>query len=143
MYWLIAPQVRLKMNDKKPSKFQFYFTRVLMYGFCKKLLLSECNSDQLNISWPFLSSLLGGCNSKATANPHKSDDKNCQEMFNWSELHSERSNFLQNPYFSTMVARMWQTPIFSWPFHYSSLEIGRINLETNTNLETNNCWSLN
>jgi hypothetical protein len=53
----------------------------------------------LNISWPLLSSLLGGCNSKATANPPKSDDKNGQEMFNWSELHSERSNFLQNPYF--------------------------------------------
>ena len=48
---------------------------LLKYGFCKKLLLSECNSDQLNISWPFLSSLLGGCNSKATPNPPKSDDK--------------------------------------------------------------------
>ena len=46
-----------------------------------------------------LSSLLGGCNSKATPNPPKSDDKNGQEMFNWSELHWERSNFLQNPYF--------------------------------------------
>jgi hypothetical protein len=57
------------------------------------LLLSECNSAQLNISWPFLSSLLGGCNRKATANPLKSYDKNGQEMFNWSELHSERSNF--------------------------------------------------
>jgi hypothetical protein len=68
-------------------------------GSCKKLLLSECNADQLNIFWPFLSSLLGGCNSKATANPPKSDDKNGQEMFNWSELHLERSNFLQNPYF--------------------------------------------
>jgi hypothetical protein len=43
---------------------------------------------------------LGGCNSKATPNPPKSDDKNGQEMFNWSELHSERSNFLQNPYFN-------------------------------------------
>jgi hypothetical protein len=39
-------------------------------------------------------------NSKATPNPPKSDDKNGQEMFNWSELHSERSNLLQNPYFS-------------------------------------------
>ena len=36
-----------------------------------------------------------------SAKPPKSDDKNGQEMFNWSELHSERSNFLQNPYFST------------------------------------------
>ena len=32
----------------------------------------------MNISWTFLSSLLGGCNSKATANPPKSDDKNVQ-----------------------------------------------------------------
>ena len=32
-------------------------------------------SDQLNISWPFLSPLLGECNSKATANPPKSDEK--------------------------------------------------------------------
>ena len=66
---------------------------ILKYGFCKKLLLSECNSDQLNISWPFLSSLLGGFNSKATANPPKSDDKNGQEMFNWSEDHSEKKYY--------------------------------------------------
>ena len=32
----------------------------------------------VNISTTFLSSLLGGCNSKATANPPKSDDKNVQ-----------------------------------------------------------------
>ena len=32
----------------------------------------------------------------------KSDDKNGQEMFNWSELHSERSYFLQNMDFSTI-----------------------------------------
>ena len=25
----LSPQVRLKMNDKKPSKFQFYFSGVL------------------------------------------------------------------------------------------------------------------
>jgi hypothetical protein len=31
---------------------------------------------------PFLSSLLVGCNSKATAKPPKSDDKTSQEMFN-------------------------------------------------------------
>ena len=54
---------------------------MLKYGFCMKLILSECNSNQVNISWPFLSSLLGGCNSKATPNPPKSDDKNVEEMF--------------------------------------------------------------
>ena len=43
-------------------------------GFCKKLLLYERNSDQLPTFF-ILSSLLGGCNSKATANPPKSDDR--------------------------------------------------------------------
>ena len=37
------------------------------------------------------------CNSKATANPPtKSDDKNGQEMFNWSEVHSEKKYYLIN-----------------------------------------------
>ena len=36
-------------------------------------------NTSLNVSWPFLSSLLSGCNSKATPNPRKSDDKNGQE----------------------------------------------------------------
>ena len=64
----------------------------------------------------------GWCNSKATPNPPKRDDKNGQEMFNWSELHSKSSNFLQNPYFSdrfslsldiksnfTYLSRLWPT----------------------------------
>ena len=74
------------------------YASLLKYGFCKKLLLFECNSDQLNISWPFLSSLLGGFGVALLLHPPKSDDKNVQEMFNWSEFHSERNNFLQNPY---------------------------------------------
>ena len=96
---------------------------LLKYGSCKKLLLSECNSDQLNISWPFLSSLLGGCNSKATPNPSKSDDKNGQEMFNWSKLHSERSNFFKKSilfhtvwsvasFLGTLVINVWE--FFFW-----------------------------
>ena len=35
----------------------------------------------MNISSTFLSSLLGGCNSKATPNPPKSDNKYVEEMF--------------------------------------------------------------
>ena len=35
----------------------------------------------MNISSTFLASLLGGCNSKATPNQPKSDDKNVEEMF--------------------------------------------------------------
>ena len=58
----------------------------------------------LNISWPFLSSLLCGCNSKAKPNLPKSDDKNGQEMFNivfnWSAIHSEKKDYLENPHFS-------------------------------------------
>ena len=75
---------------------------ILKYGFCMKLLLSECNSDQLNISWPFFSSLLGGFGVALLLHPPKSDDKNGQEMFNWSELHLERSNFLQSLYFTIL-----------------------------------------
>ena len=41
---------------------------------------SEWTSDQLNVSWLFFSSLLGGCNSKATAHPPKSDNKNGQRL---------------------------------------------------------------
>ena len=91
--WLVYIRARLRLEFS-------YVNKSLKYGLCKKLLLSECNSDQLNISSPFLSSLLGGCNSKATPNPPKSDEKNGREMFNWSELLLGRSNFLQNPYFS-------------------------------------------
>ena len=54
--------------------------------FISGIYFSEWTSDYLKISWAFLSSLLG----KATANPHKSDDKNGQEMFNGSEVHSEK-----------------------------------------------------
>ena len=48
----------------------------------------------LNISWPFLSSLLGGFGVALLLHPPKSDAKNGQEMFNivfnWSEVHSEK-----------------------------------------------------
>ena len=75
----------------------------LKYGFCKKLLLSECNSDRLNISWPFflhhfrVGLVLLWC--WFAVAPTQKWWKNGQEMFKLSELHSERNNFLQNPYF--------------------------------------------
>ena len=43
--------------------------------------------------------IFGWVQQQSNTKPTKSDDKNGQEMFNWSKLHSERSNFLQNPYF--------------------------------------------
>ena len=58
--------------------------------FISGIYFSEWTSDYLKISWAFLSSLLGGCNSKATGNPHKSDGKNGQEMFNGSEVNLEK-----------------------------------------------------
>ena len=33
------------------------------------------------------------------------DERNGQEMFNWSELHSDRNNFLKNPYFSSSAKK--------------------------------------
>ena len=39
----ISPQVRLKMNDKKPSKFQFYFSGVLeAFSMLKKWKKKFC-----------------------------------------------------------------------------------------------------
>ena len=58
----------------------------LKYEFYKYYFFSEL----LNISWPFLSSLLGGFAVALLLHPTKSDDKNGQEMFNWSEVPSEK-----------------------------------------------------
>ena len=50
-------------------------------SFPNEPLIDQLISVEHNVE-PFLSSLLGGCISKATPNPSKSDDKNGQEMFN-------------------------------------------------------------
>ena len=87
-----------------------YFSEYLQrYGSYKWYFFSERTSDQLNISWSFLSSLLCGCNSKATANPPKSVVKNGQEICNWSELHSEKKCYLYNPYFRITVFQPFQS----------------------------------
>ena len=75
----------------------FYFVWALKYGFCKKSLLYEWTSDQLHISWPFLSSKLDSplikplseclSNVLITRESHF-DERNSQEMFNWLEVHS-------------------------------------------------------
>ena len=57
---------------------------LLKCGFCKKLLLYECNSHQLPTLFHFVITL-GGC--KAQANPPKSDDR-MKKVGNWLELHS-------------------------------------------------------
>ena len=88
----------------------------------------------LNISWPFLSSLLGGCNSKAPANPRKSDDKNGQEMSNWSEeVHSEKKYVL--------IIKYWLSRDFSKLCfilqHYSFI---RYQSYINWLFSSNNAW---
>ena len=40
-----TPEVRLKMNDKKPKKFQFYFSRVLEVRFWKWLMQYRGSPD--------------------------------------------------------------------------------------------------
>ena len=62
------------------------WTTILKYGFCKKSFLSECTPDQLNT----FSSLFGTSSTTGTPKWWKSVQL----------VHSERSNFLQNPYFS-------------------------------------------
>ena len=51
------------------------------------------------ISWTFLDhfchhTILGGFAVALLLHPPKSDDKNGQEMFNWSEIHSEKKYYL-------------------------------------------------
>ena len=66
--------------------------------FVRSYFFTNATSTSWTFLGQFLSSLLGGCNSKATPNPPKSDDKNGQEMFNvvfkWSEVHSEKKYYL-------------------------------------------------
>ena len=57
---------------------------ILKCGFCRKVLLYECNSDQLTT---FFHSLLGGFAVALLLHPPKSDDK-MKKVGNWSELHS-------------------------------------------------------
>ena len=59
---------------------------MLKCGFCKKLLLYECNSDQLPTFFIF-GWVQQQSNSKATANPPKSDNR-MKKVVNWSDLHS-------------------------------------------------------
>ena len=71
----------------------------LKYGFCKKLFLYDCNSDRLPTFFFILSSLLSGCNNKATANPPKSDDRRKKSGQLVRVAFVYISNFLQNPHF--------------------------------------------
>ena len=70
---------------------------LLKYGFCKKLLRYKWTFDQLNTF------LLTFCPDQCW-----SGKKVRTKVFNWSEVHLYRSNFLQNPYFSYL---------FSFPRH--------------------------
>ena len=55
-------------------------------------------------SWTLLSSLF----SKISTDQHWSGKKVRTKVFNWSEVHLYRSNFLQNPYFNTL----WDSATF-------------------------------
>ena len=57
----------------------------LKHGFCKEFLRYKWTSDQLNTFWP------DQCWSGQTVR---------KNVFNWSEVHLYRCNFLQNPYFN-------------------------------------------
>ena len=74
IFWL----ERLKTCIKKVLLIAF----LLKYGFYKKYFFYAGISDQLNISWPFLSSLLGGFAVPLLLHPPKNDDKNGKDMFN-------------------------------------------------------------
>ena len=64
---LIQPK-SVSINNIPKKTIDIALICIFKCEFCKKLLLYECNSDQLPTFF-ILSSLLGGCNSKVTANP--------------------------------------------------------------------------
>ena len=65
----------------------------LKYGFCKKLLWYKWTSDQFNTF------VFTFCPDQCW-----SGQKVKTKVLNWSEVHLYRSNFLQNPYFSTQCS---------------------------------------
>ena len=84
----------------------FYFVWALKYGFCKKSLLYEWTSDQLHLTiylhkirfscnpaniWKDIFFTLSECLSNVLITgdwESNFDERNGQEMFNWSEFHS-------------------------------------------------------
>ena len=70
---LIQPK-SVSINNIPKKTIDIALICIFKCEFCKKLLLYECNSDQLPTFFILLS-LLGGCNSQATANAPKSDDR--------------------------------------------------------------------
>ena len=84
------PQISSTFNFDRVSDGKMAY--VLKCGFCKKLLLYQCNSDHLPTFF-ILSSLLGGFAVALLLHPLKSDNLK-KKVDNWSELHSEKKYYL-------------------------------------------------
>ena len=63
----------------------------IWWGWSMDFISSISFPNELLISW---TSLLGGFAVALLLHPTKSDDKNDQEMFNWSEVRSEMKYYL-------------------------------------------------
>ena len=79
-----------------------FFRESWIYNFFYEI---SCFSDQLNISWTFLGHFCHHFWLGATAN---SDNKNGQEIFNWSKFHSEKKYYLWNRNFRGLQSLLKQ-----------------------------------
>ena len=70
---------------KADFKVVFFCFKSLKNGFCKKSLRKDEPLTSWTLFWAYLSSLVGGCNSKQT---HQKVMTNMlKKVFNWSEVH--------------------------------------------------------
>ena len=92
-YQLLVRMIRFRVCESSFSMEEEVLRTVQMsillkYGLCKKLLRYKWTSEQLNTF--FLTFWLVCC---------VTSQKVRKKVFNWSDAHVYRRNFLQNPYF--------------------------------------------
>ena len=95
--WKVLKYVQIVLTNKEQKintclwKVQLWQRILLKYGFCKKSLRKDEPLTSWTLFWAYLSSLLGGCNSKPTGGNSKPTQKwwriCSKKVFNRSEVH--------------------------------------------------------
>ena len=91
--WIFKEVISLRLNLWSVEHFldiSFVKIRFSFYQNIGETLIQFKKSVSPRLDPPVIKTITGGSNF---------DERNVQEMFNWSEVHSERNNFFRNPYF--------------------------------------------
>ena len=91
--WIFKEVISLRLNLWSVKHFldiSFVKIRFSFYQNIGETLIQFKKSVSPRLDPPVIKTITGGSNF---------DERNVQEMFNWSEVHSERNNFFRNPYF--------------------------------------------